>query len=51
MADENFQFLVKAVIDAKDTQAQLAAIKNLSLKISKLDLDQSAIENLKTQFQ
>lgn len=50
MADENFQFLVKAVIDAKDTQAQLAAIKNLSLKISKLDLDQSAIENLKTQL-
>lgn len=47
---DEFKILLKAIVDAKDTQAQLNAIKNLSVKIEKLNLDQSAITELRNQL-
>lgn len=47
---DEFKILFKAIVDAKDTQAQLNAIKNLSVKIEKLNLDQSAITELRNQL-
>ena len=45
-----FQVLLQAVLDAKDVQGQLSAIKDLSVTVSKLKLDQSVIDNLKQQL-
>lgn len=47
---EDFKILLKAIVDAKDTQAQLNAIKNLSVKIEKLNLGQSAINEFRNQL-
>lgn len=47
---DEFKVLLKAIVDVKDTQAQLNAIKNLSVKIEKLNLDQSAITELRNQL-
>lgn len=47
---DEFKILLKAIVDAKDTQAQLKAIRNLSVKIEKLNLDQSAITELRNQL-
>lgn len=47
---DEFKVLLKAIVDTKDTQAQLNAIKNLSVKIEKLNLDQSAITELRNQL-
>lgn len=47
---DEFTVLLKAIVDAKDTQAQLNAIKNLSIKIEKLNLDQSVITELRKQL-
>ena len=50
MENSEFQVLVQAVIDAKDVQSRLAAIKNLSVTIEKINLDQSVIDSLKNQL-
>lgn len=50
MPNNEFQVLIQAIVDAKDVQARLNAIKNLSLKIEKIKLDQSAIDSLRNQL-
>ena len=50
MPNNEFQVLIQAIVDAKDVQARLNAIKNLSLKIEKVNLDQSAIDSLRNQL-
>lgn len=50
MPNNEFQVLIQAIVDAKDVQARLNAIKDLSVKIEKLNLDQSAIDSLRNQL-
>lgn len=50
MNDSQFKALIQPVIDAKTVQAKLNALKGLSIKIEKLNLDKSAINSLKKQL-
>lgn len=50
MPNNEFQVLIQAIVDAKDVQARLNAIKDLSVKIEKVNLDQSAIDSLRNQL-
>lgn len=50
MPNNEFQVLIQAIVDAKDVQARLNAIKDLSIKIEKVNLDQSAIDSLRNQL-
>lgn len=50
MPNNEFQILIQAIVDAKDVQARLNAIKDLSVKIEKVNLDQSAIDSLRNQL-
>ncbi len=50
MEQSDFQVLLQAVIDAKDIQEQLTKINDLSVHIQKLNLDQAAINGLKSQL-
>lgn len=50
MPSNEFQILIQAIVDAKDVQARLSAIKDLSIKIEKVNLDQSAIDSLRNQL-
>lgn len=50
MPSNEFQILIQAIVDAKDVQARLSAIKDLSVKIEKVNLDQSAIDSLRNQL-
>lgn len=50
MANKKVDVLIQAIIQAKDVQARLNAIKDLNVKIQKLKLDPSAIEALKKQL-
>lgn len=50
MPNNDFQILIQAIVDAKDVQSRLDAIKNLSIKIEKVNLDQSAIDSLRNQL-
>lgn len=47
---DEFKVLIQAIVDAKDLQSRLNAIKDLSVKVEKVNLDQSAIDSLKTQL-
>lgn len=50
MPNNEFQVLIQAIVDAKDVQTRLNAIKDLSVKIEKVNLDQSAIDSLRSQL-
>lgn len=50
MPNNDFQILIQAIVDAKDVQSRLDAIKDLSIKIEKVNLDQSAIDSLRNQL-
>lgn len=47
---DEFKVLIQAIVDAKDLQSRLDAIKDLSVKVEKVNLDPSAIDSLKTQL-
>lgn len=50
MPNNEFQVLIQAIVDAKDVQARLNAIKDLSVRIEKVNLDQSVIDSLRNQL-
>lgn len=50
MPNNEFQVLIQAIVDAKDVQTRLNAIKDLSVRIEKVNLDKSAIDSLRNQL-
>lgn len=50
MPNNDFKILIQAIIDAKDVQTRLNAMKDLSVKINNLNLDKSVIDSLRNQL-